>query len=66
MRKKYRLALFQKTTRGNRTEYSFLRPLPAEEERRDVRQTYGRFTLGSERQATDSEIRFTLLSRSLN
>ena len=59
--RKYRVALMQK-----RTTYSFLQPLPTEEDRAAIQQTYSKVTLGNRKEAERSGIRFSLLSRSIN
>lgn len=63
--RKYRVALMQKEIRDGRTTYSFLQPLPTEEDRAAIQQTYGKVTLGNRKEAERSGIRFSLLSRSI-
>ena len=55
----------QKEIRDGRTTYSFLQPLPTEEDRAAIQQTYGKVTLGNRKEAERSGIRFSLLSRSI-
>lgn len=67
-KKKYRVALMQATTRNGRTSYSFLKPLPVDDTRANITQTYGRASLLTSpgTSPTDSGVRFSILSRSIN